>query len=138
MVDPERLLARLERMREQTLHLRDQAALGAEALLTDPLQLDAAKYRLVVAVEAAIDAAEHVIASEGLRRPSSYADAFSSLAEAGVLPVPVAETACRMAGMRNLLVHDYAEVDDARVVDVLLLHLDDLDALRRSLAQLAL
>lgn len=39
-----------------------------------------------------------------------------------------------MAGLRNLLVHGYAEVDDERVVAILKDRLDDFDRLRRRLA----
>lgn len=137
MVDPERLLARLDRAKHELDQLRGQAALGADAIRHDALQLDAAKYRLVVAVEACIDAAEHVIASEGLRRPVSFADAFTVLAEAGLLTEPTAGNARLMAGFRNVLVHGYALVDDDRVVDVVVNRLDDLDRLRHELAALA-
>lgn len=85
MVDAERLLARVERARQEVALLRDQARLGRQALLDDRRELDAAKYRLVVALETCIDAAEHVIASERLRRPVSFADAFTVLEEVGRL-----------------------------------------------------
>ena len=137
VVDPERLLARLERARTEIEQLRGQAALGADALMTDPLQLDAAKYRLIVAVEACIDAAEHVIASERLRRPTSFSDAFTVLAEAGLLTEPTAAAARLMAGMRNVLVHGYAVVEDDRVVDAILHRLHELDRLRAELAAVA-
>lgn len=90
-----------------------------------------------MAVEACIDAAEHVIASERLRRPTSFGDAFTVLAEAGMLTPTTAAAARLMAGFRNVLVHGYAVVDDDRVVDVILHRLDELDRLRAELAALA-
>ncbi len=50
VVDPERLLARLERAGQELRRLRTQAALGRDVLRGDVTQLDASKYRLVVAI----------------------------------------------------------------------------------------
>lgn len=134
VVDAERLLARVERARQELSLLRDQARLGRQALLDDRRELDAAKYRLVVALEACIDAAEHVIASERLRRPVSFADAFTVLEETGRLSSDTAARARLMAGFRNRLVHGYAELDDDQVVDAVVDRLGDLEVLCSELA----
>jgi len=108
MVDAARLRALLDRIRDETAHLRRLAAVGRDDLLADPDLMAAAKYRFVVAIEASIDAAEHVIASEGLRAPNDFADAFASLAEAGVIPTDLLPRLQAMARFRDLLVHGYA------------------------------
>ncbi len=77
--------------------------------------MDASKYLLLTAIEDAISAANHVIASQGFRTPTDYADAFRSLAEADMLEPELAERLQAMARLRNLLVHGYADVDDRRV-----------------------
>jgi uncharacterized protein YutE (UPF0331/DUF86 family) len=86
------------------------------------------KYRLVVAIEAATDVADHLIASEGLRLASGYADSFRSLEEAGVLPTELAASLADDARFRNLLVHRYADIDDGRVVEIARHRLTDLEA----------
>lgn len=48
--------------------------------------------------------------------PASNAEAFRSLADAGVLPAALGNELAGAVGFRNVLVHDYAEVDDVRVV----------------------
>lgn len=92
------------------------------------------KYRFIVAVEAAIDSCRHIVASEGLRAPTDFADAFAALGEGGFLPADLVPALQDMARFRNLLVHGYARVDDARVVEVLRTRLGDLEAFRRSVA----
>ena len=134
MVDPGRLRALLDRVRDETGHLRRLAALPRERLMADADLLAAAKYRFVVAIEACIDAGEHVIASEGLRAPSDFADVFASLGEGDVLPTALVPDLQRMARFRNLLVHGYAKVDDEQVIDLLVTRLGDLDAFRVALA----
>lgn len=113
------------------LHEMAQTPLGD--VIDDLDRLDAVKYRFVTAIEGLIDAAHHVIASERLRAPTTYADAFAVLGEAGLLDGALAATAQEIARFRNLLVHGYAEVDDERVVTLLMTRLDDLDALRKAL-----
>lgn len=83
-----------------------------------------------MAIEPATDVADHVIASEGLRPATSFADSFRSLHEGGWIDAELAEA----AGFRNVLVHQYADVDDGRVVENLRTRLDDLDAYVRQIA----
>lgn len=135
MVDLPRVLALLERIATETAALRRLAALPDTELGNGSDQLAAAKYRFVVAIEAAVDVCRHVAASEGLRVPRDMRDAFAVLVEAGWLSG--AGDLAGMAGFRNLLVHGYAEIDDVRVRQVLRTRLDDLDIFRRAVAQRA-
>ncbi|HVM13728.1 MAG TPA: DUF86 domain-containing protein [Egibacteraceae bacterium] len=126
MVDTGRLASLLERMAAELAALRSLARRDAADLVADDVALPAAKYRLVMATEAAIDACEHVIASEGYRASGDYADAFRVLVEEQVLPAELGGRLQDAARFRNLLVHGYADVDDARVVTILQTRLGDL------------
>jgi len=133
MVDIPRLGALLQRIRDEVAALR---RLGArDDLQDDDTALPAAKYRLVVAIEAMTDVAEHVIASEGLRPATSFADSFRSLAEAEWLDDELATTLAEAARFRNLLVHQYADVDDDRVVEILRTRMNDLDRFVTAVAE---
>lgn len=135
MVDPGRIRALLDRLVEETANLRRLAALSNAELLADPDRMAAVKYRLLVAIETCIDVGEHIVSSEGLRAPESFADTFAVVAEAGYLPIDAVETLQDMARFRNLLVHVYEEVDDHRVVQILHTRLDDLDGFRSEIAR---
>lgn len=137
MVDPGRLRALLDRLREETGDLRRLAAREGD-LLAQPDLLAAVKYRFVVAIETCLDAGQHVISSEGLRAPQDYADVFAVLGEAGFLPRALVPALQDMARFRNLLVHGYLHVDDERVLEILRTRLGDLDAFRVELARSAL
>lgn len=50
---------------------------------------------------------------------------FSVLNEEGIVPDALRTDLSRMVGFRNLIVHDYARIDDALVYAVLQDHLDD-------------
>jgi uncharacterized protein YutE (UPF0331/DUF86 family) len=85
---------------------------------------------LQMAIEVCVDVASHVIADRGLRVPSTYAEAFDVLAEAGLLPGAERDAMVRIVGFRNVIVHEYARVDAEIVVRVLRLQLDDLASRR--------
>jgi uncharacterized protein YutE (UPF0331/DUF86 family) len=136
MVDEVRLRALLDRLRDAEAELRRLRALGPEAVRDDVDRLNSVKYLFVVAAEVAIDAGQHVIASEGLRAPASFAGVFEELGRGGWLPDELAASLAAMARFRNLLVHGYADVDDDIVLATL--HgdrLDDLGRLRQELAR---
>ena len=109
MVDADRVYRLLAQASERVARLR-----LLDLSRDDPVRLDAAKYLLVTAVEAALDVAQHVVASEGWGAPSTNADAFRVLRTHGVLAD--ASPMVAAVGLRNVLVHGYADVDDARVV----------------------
>ncbi len=127
MVDAPRLRALLERLQSRRSRLDRYARLSVDEYLAASEQVDASKYLLITAIEDALGAANHVIASEGYRTPTDYADGFRSLAEAGVVSSELADRLRAMARFRNLLVHLYAEVDDRRVHEFLRQDLIDLD-----------
>ena len=109
----------------------DLAALRAEASAdpgrqADPLWLRGVKYTFVTAIEAGVDVAQHVCASEGWGPPRDNGDAIRLLGAHGVLPVDLADRLRRAVGFRNVLVHDYIEVDDGIVLERLA-NLADLD-----------
>ncbi len=135
MVDQERLLAVLARITERLRILEQYAALEPDQVLGDRRSMGDVKYTFQTALEACIDAAHHVVASEGLGVPASNADAFRSLADAGLLGHELATRMAGAAGFRNVLVHGYAEVNDARVVENLD-HLEDLRGYVRAMTAL--
>ena len=137
MVDELRVRQMLDRLGVEIDALRRLGRLDAGELLRDDDLLAAVKYRFIVAIEVCIDVGRHVVASEGLRAPLDYADAFAVLADAGLLDPAIAAELRDTARFRNLLVHGYAKVDDTRVVEILQDRVDDLAAFRTALARAA-
>jgi uncharacterized protein YutE (UPF0331/DUF86 family) len=127
MVDAARLRGLLSRLRARLAELQPYAERDSASYLSDSEAVYASKYLLLPAIEDALSAANHVIASQGYRAPTDYADAFRSLRESKVLGAKLADRLEAMARFRNLLIHQYAEVDDRRVHEFLRQDLHDLD-----------
>lgn len=71
------------------------------------------------AVEAAIDIAAHIVASEGLGLASTIKDNFKFLSEAGIIDENLLKKMQAMVGFRNIAVHDYQSIDAAILKSIL-------------------
>lgn len=96
----------------------------------------AAKYTLLEISEACIDIASHIVAARGFRRAEEYAELFQILHENSILPKKLADSLASMAGMRNILVHRYADVSKSRLMDAIKNHLGDVEDFMRHIAKL--
>lgn len=127
MISSDLIEARFRDLDRYMAQLRYLASEDARAFCEDPIKVGAAKYYLQVAIESCLDVAHHLIAREGWRAPTSYADTFTVLAEQHVIPQSFLPTAQKMARMRNRLVHLYWEVDEEALFQILHQHLDDFE-----------
>jgi uncharacterized protein YutE (UPF0331/DUF86 family) len=73
------------------------------------------KAALEVAAQWTIDLALDLVARRGLGVPSTYRDAFLSLARAGIVDTALSTELQGWAGLRNVLVHLYTSLDLDRV-----------------------
>jgi uncharacterized protein YutE (UPF0331/DUF86 family) len=87
-----------------------------------------AEHALQIAIQAAIDVAAHIVSDEKLGDPMSNHDLFDLLAKNGWLPPEQVRVLHRMAGFRNVIVHEYESVDVRLVRQVVERHRGDLQA----------
>lgn len=116
--------------------LRDVQRLTEEKFLANYKDIQAAKHSLLEIVEACIDVANYVISVKGFSRAESYSQMFATLGREGVLEPGLAESLQEMAKSRNLLVHRYAEVDNARVLKIVKHNLSDVREFERQIQKL--
>jgi len=75
--------------------------------------------RLVqIAVESVIDLCQLFVSGLRLGLPGDEDDLFQKLEQAGVLSPETVSIVKRMKGCRNILVHEYARVDDELIFEV--------------------
>lgn len=116
-----------ERLREIQLLLADLVEVGkvdAERLRRERPTRHIVERVLSQIVELAGSINTHIVASQLGRSPRSYADSFDEIARAGVLGEDLAAALRPSAGMRNVLVHDYLDVDHGKVSAAIPLALD--------------
>jgi uncharacterized protein YutE (UPF0331/DUF86 family) len=132
VVDEDRVLRLLRSIADDTAVLQRESGAGQERR-QDLIWLRGVKYTFVTAIEACVDVAQHICATKGWGPPADNGDAVRLLGEHGVLTTEVAVSMRRAVGFRNVLVHDYIEVDDSIVVDRLK-SLNDLEEFVRQVA----
>ncbi len=91
----------------------------------DFLKQDAIALNLQRAAEQCIDLANHVVRVKRLGIPKQSRDGFGMLRTAGVISVSLARNLEGMVGFRNVLVHDYQNLNLDVMVDVIEHRLDD-------------
>jgi uncharacterized protein YutE (UPF0331/DUF86 family) len=77
-----------------------------------------------LAAECVLDVGEMLIAREGWSRPGTYRGVIATLGNEEVLDPAFADEFEGIAGLRNVLVHDYTDVDVDRL-EALLQRLED-------------
>ena len=78
-------------------------------------------------VQATIDLATHVVASEGLGLPETIKDNFMLLKNAGIITSEMETRMKAMTGFRNIAVHNYQQINKAILKSILENNLQDLE-----------
>ena len=104
-----------------------------ERFRDDPEKYGSAERFLQVAVEVLNDLGAHLVARSGGEPAVTYRDVPTRLLEAGLLDEAQANVWRRVIGFRNVVVHEYLDVDRKLVHDVLQHRLGDLRDLMRAL-----
>ena len=124
MTDPDLLAKKLAFVETCVADLRRLADPGA--LRGDVKEQRFVAYTLQIAVQAALDAASHIVSSERLGEPVTNRALFDLLERNGWMPPELTMTMHAMSGFRNVVVHGYQEVDLRVLEDILANRLDDL------------
>ena len=126
-VRPEVVRAKLLQISEAVGRLRSWLPVTAERLTRDIMFRWAVEHGLHLAAEALFDTGNHVLAGEFQEAADEYREIPPRLAAPGVLSAATAQRLESLAGFRNLLVHEYANIDAGRLAAGLD-RLDDFEA----------
>lgn len=124
MTDPELIAKKLALIETSVRELQTLAR--TEEIASDIREQRFVEHTLQIAIQAALDAASHVVSDERLGEPVSYRELFDLLEKADYIPADLARELEKMAGFRNVLVHGYDDVDVAIVRDIVDNRLSDL------------
>jgi uncharacterized protein YutE (UPF0331/DUF86 family)/predicted nucleotidyltransferase len=128
-VDKDKINLLLGKMDEAIIRLKGISSIGEEEFLAEEnWQTRAlAEHFLRIAIEAAIDVGRHIIVAKGLGIPERYKDVGRILKENRVVTQRLGDKLVEMAGMRNILVHLYWDIDYHRLYEAITTQLSDFD-----------
>ncbi len=101
---------------EENIQTLEELRVGTPASRRDWWAL---RYGLLESIQIVIDVACELVATQNLGTPKTYRQCIELLVDAGILESPLADRLVSMVGLRNLLVHEYDEIDEAKLLAAL-------------------
>lgn len=102
---------RLDELSERLARLRPLQSKVRLDFDQDPYLRDIVERNLEIAAQCCIDISHRIIALENALKPSDYYEAILRMGELGVLPPEFAHQLAGIAGFRNILIHEYLNVN---------------------------
>lgn len=125
---------RLQKLEEYLRILVSLRGVTAKELLADVNKRAKAERFFQLAIEVCLDVAELLISDQRLRTPQKAREAIEILGEAGIIDKDFAKEFSAVASFRNILVHDYLDIDYEKVADDLNNHLEDFEKFAKAVA----
>ena len=137
MVDRFVVDARIAKIRQYVALLRRiEGQSDQKTFVHDPLIYGNAERYLQLAIQCVLDISNHIVADLRLNLPADNKELFEILAAQKILSKALSVKLTSMAGFRNILVHEYLEIDRSRVYSVLKKDLGDFEKFIRAVAKL--
>ncbi len=137
MVKKEVLQKRLKKAQEYLGYLEDiKKRYNKEKFKNDPMVFGSIERFLHLLIEALIDIGNHIISDQNLGEVEFYKDIPRLLYQNNFINEDQKEIFEQITGFRNILVHEYLEIDLDIVYEVLNNNLDDLKSIMREYAKL--
>ncbi len=136
MVETLVVTRRLIKLREYVGLLKTIRCEPRERFTTDPLVYGNAERYLQLAIQCVLDIGNHILADRKLREPEEYRDIVKTLGEHSLISLDLTERLMPLVGLRNILVHDYLDIDRPRLYDALQIELEDLEEFAKQVAKL--
>jgi uncharacterized protein YutE (UPF0331/DUF86 family) len=110
MTDRDVVAAKLAELEDRLARVRAHARGTASELASDRDASELVAFNLMLAVQACLDVASHIIADEKWAPAATLADSFHRLAEHSVITSATDTALGRAASFRNVVAHGYGRV----------------------------
>lgn len=119
MIDIDLVRRKLSRLNMYLDRLKPVTELSFSEYSSDFYKKTSAERLIQLIVECASDINNHVILESGERPPEDYRSSFIRAAEVGLIDHELADRLKGSGGMRNIIVHEYMDVDDKKIYEIL-------------------
>ncbi|MHA1341778.1 MAG: type VII toxin-antitoxin system HepT family RNase toxin [Candidatus Helarchaeota archaeon] len=127
MFDEDIINFRIAKLREYLRILHNLSKEKKEDFISNYRIYGLAERYLQLAIECVLDIGNYIISRLNLEKPDKYQDILLILGANSIIPKAFAEKIAKMAGFRNILVHDYLDINHEIVYDHLIHELSDFD-----------
>lgn len=116
---------RFEEIREAQEQIEQISSLEEEEFLNNKEHIAAVKYYLIQAIESINSICLHIAARKYQKGVSNPGDCFELLRDKGVISKGLSKRLSQMSRFRNILVHQYWEIKDKKVLEYIRGNLGD-------------
>jgi uncharacterized protein YutE (UPF0331/DUF86 family)/predicted nucleotidyltransferase len=125
MIQTDVVLERLRALEEYVEQLRPFQGKPMEEIVANNIVYWGVLHGLQLCIQSIMDVSSHMQAALSLERAPDYEGVILSLGKHGIIPMEFAERIRKMPSFRNIIVHEYLEVDEKIVHQKLQDGLDD-------------
>ena|SRR6476660_5486714 len=115
MVDRAVLTTKFVELEKRITNAQDHNPPDARDFEQNQEKLDLVAFNLMLAVQACLDIASHLIAEEEWAVAVNLAESFDRLAEHGVISQATAAPLRQAVGLRNIIAHGYSSAEPGRI-----------------------
>lgn len=126
---------RIEKLKEYINSLKKLKGVTARDLVEDEDKRFKAERLLQLSIETCIDIAELLIVEQRLPAPVDSGEAIKILGKEGIIDVKFSKEFAKAVGFRNILVHDYIDINYEEVADKINNRLSDFDLFAQEVAK---
>ncbi|MDZ7334095.1 MAG: DUF86 domain-containing protein [candidate division KSB1 bacterium] len=127
MVKTDVLYRKISQVKHHLERLKAKQKLSRESFLTDLDAQDSVLLNLQHAIQGIIDIGAHIISDEAWGVPGSLSDIFYKLEDHGLISPSLVEKLIPMIGFRNLIVHQYGDINFSIVYEIYQKRLEDIE-----------
>jgi uncharacterized protein YutE (UPF0331/DUF86 family) len=136
MLDRERILAKIDELEGYLKELRSIVPGNYNEYLSSIEKRRACERLLQIAVECVMDVGSLLVSGLRLGLPAEESDVFEKLFINNIISGEVKDILKSMKGFRNILVHDYARLDNALIYEVATTRLADFERFIKEISKL--
>lgn len=125
---------RLAFLRETLVELRRHQGISKSDFLSDKTKRWAVEHGLHLAAEAVFDIGNHILVGHFGKRAQNYDRVLRELNLSGVVSDGLVQRFERLGGFRNILVHEYLDVNPEKVFERLQEGLEDFEQFQEEIA----
>ena len=138
LIDQEIILKRLEKLNQYVQFLNELLKQPKSQFVSDPFVHGNAERYLQLAIQACMDIGNHILSNIKSKTPEEYRDIFIFMGENKIISEELADKMAPLAGLRNILVHDYLDINLDKIYLLLKNNLSDFNQLGNEISKYVL
>lgn len=127
MVKIEVVKKRLKQLNISLEKVKRFKGISLEEFLKDDIIQDVVEYNLFIAINMVIDISTHIVVDNKLGHPECFGEAFDILYKEGYLTNEDTKRYKNMIAFRNILSHEYVQIDKKMIYNIMQNNLIDFD-----------